>query len=162
MEFAVFPQGNWSAFNQLNQSIADIDEKCLKIIEKLKAVCERDSLIGANVCSLEITRGAQELALIKSPVGNGRVVRGWSRAGRELQGTLKFQREQFDSYDQKYWETVWGITVPRYENAYSGIGANALRFDLDGFSGDPRTIVFSAMMSILAGLVDGPQQATTQ
>jgi hypothetical protein len=162
MEFNVFPQGNWSAFNQLNQCAADIDEKCLRIIERLKEAFEHDSLIGAKVCSIDITRGTHELALIKSPVGNGRVVRGWSRAARELQGTLIFQRKQFDSYDQQYWETVWEITVPRYDNAYSGMGANALRLNLDGFSGHPKHIVFSAAMSILAGLVDGPQQATVE
>jgi hypothetical protein len=162
MEFAAFPQGDWSAFSQLNKIVADIDEKCLKIISKLQEAFEHDSMIGANVCSIDITKGIHELALIKSPVGNGRILRGWSRSARDLQGTLIIQREQFDKYDQRYWETVWGITVPRYEDAYSGIEANPLRLNLDGFSGNPRNIAFAAAMSILAGLVDGPQQTTAQ
>jgi hypothetical protein len=162
MEFAAFPQGDWSAFCQLSQSVADIDKKCLAIVEKLKEAFEGDSMIGANVCSIDITKGIHELALIKSPVGNGRVVRGWLRSARELQGTLIFQRDQFDKYDQRYWETVWGITVPRCEDAYSGNGANALRLDLDGVSGNPGNTAFAAAMSILSGIVGGPQQTTAQ
>jgi hypothetical protein len=162
MEFSVFPQADWSAFSRLNQSVVDIDEKCLRIVEKIKEAFKNDSLIGANVCSVEITNGIPELAIIKSPLGNGRVVRGWARSARELQGTLIFQREQFDDYDQRFWQTVWGITVPRYEDAFSGVGADALRLDLDGFSGNPRNLAFAAAMSILAGLVDGPQRIIAQ
>jgi hypothetical protein len=77
-----------------------------------------------------------------------------------LQATLLFQREQFDNYDQRCWETVWGITVPKYEAAHSGTGEKALRIDLDGFLGNPKNMVFAAAMSILAALVDGPQQIT--
>jgi hypothetical protein len=162
MEFTIFPRGDWCAFGRLGESVTDIDEKCLNIIKELKEAFERDSLIGAGVCSIDITKGIHEFALIKSPVGNGRVVREWTRSGGELQGALIFQREQFDKYDQRYWEIVWGITVPRYEDAYSGLGENALRFDLDGFSGNSRNIIFTAAMSILAGLVDGPKQNNVQ
>jgi hypothetical protein len=162
MEFAAFPVADWSAFSRLKQSAADIDKKCLQIIEKLREAFEQDSLIGPNVCSIDVTNGIHEFALIKSPVGNGRVLRRWSRSGRELHGTLIFQREQFDKYDQRYWETVWRLTVPRYEGAYSGIGENALRFDLDGFSRDPRNVAFAAAISILAGLVDAPERTTAQ
>lgn len=162
MEFSAFPQGDWSAFSQISQSVADIDEKCLKIVERLKQAFADDSMIGAGVCSIDITQSAHELAIIKSPVGNGRVVRRWSRNRRELYATLLFQREQFDNYDQRCWETVWGITVPRYEAAHSGTGEKALRIDLDGFLGNPRNMVFAAAMSILAALVDGPQQITAE
>lgn len=162
MEFAVFPSSEWSTFSRLSQSVIEIEAKCIKILEHLKEAFERDSLLGANVCSVNITRDTHELALIKSPVGNGRVIQQWSRSSRELQGKLIFQREQYDSYDQRYWETVWGITVPRYDDAYSGTEAKALSFDFDGFSGDPRNIVFTAAMSILAGLVDGPQKSTDE
>jgi hypothetical protein len=162
MDFVVLPQSNWSAFSRLNEVIAEIDEKCLSIVEMLKEAFERGSLVGANVCSIEIARSSHEFALLRTPVGNGRVIRGWSRSAQELEAKLLFQREQFDPYDQRYWETVWGITVPRYEVAYSGIGANALRFDLDGFSGNRRNIVFAAAMSILSGLVDGPRRATAE
>jgi hypothetical protein len=162
MEFAVFPPNNWSAFGRLNESVAEIDKKCLQIVEKIKEAFEKDSLIGANVCSIEIAEGSQEIALIKSPVGNGRIVQGWTRSERELKGTLVFQREQFDKFDRRNWETIWAITVPRYEDAFSGTGEVALHFDLDGFSGDPRRIAFAAAISILAGLVDGPARSTAQ
>lgn len=160
MEFIAFPQNEWNAFNQLGKSVAAIDKKCLQIIEKIKEAFEQDSLLGPGACSMIIGESAHELALIQSPVGNGRVLRCWSSSGRELLGALMFQREQFDKYDVRYWETVWGITVPLYEDAYSGTGPTAVHFDFGGYFGNTKNVAFTAAISILAGLVNGPERIT--
>jgi hypothetical protein len=71
MEFTALPQSEWSVFSRLSQCVSDVDEKCVKILGQLKEAFVNESMIGANVCSIDITRSANEFALIKSPVGNG-------------------------------------------------------------------------------------------
>lgn len=158
MEFIAFPPSEWSAFGQLNEATVGLDEKCFQIIGKLKEAFEQDSLIGSNACSITVASGSREFASIKTPFGRGRIVRSWSISGRELQGLLNFQREQFDKYERSYWETIWKITVPRYDDAYSGTGESSLRLDLHGFSSNPRNVAFAIAMSVLAGFVNGPAQ----
>jgi hypothetical protein len=162
MEFIALPQAEWSVINRLGENAAAIDQKCQKIVQLIKEAFERDSMIGAKVCSLEILGTDHEFAVLKSPIGQGRIVRTWSHSNRNLQAELTFSREKLDQSGQWCWEPVWGLVVPLYDVAYSGTGPNALRFDLGSYTDDERHRAFSSAVSMLYGLLNGPLTSPSQ
>jgi hypothetical protein len=97
------------------------------------------------------------VAIIKSPVGNGRVKYGWRIDGGALLGTISFERETQDQYGRLYWEPVWGLNVPEYDNPYSGASEGGVVIPIDDNYGNYRTQALNdVILSVLYGIVSGP------
>jgi hypothetical protein len=159
MEFGSIPQAQFGVFSNLASTTSRIDARCSQILELIQKAFTQDSLIGANACRLEIverTDSQPAVATLTTPLGNGRFVQGWSQRGKVLCAELIFEREQRDQHDRRFWEPVWGLTVPRDEPAHSGTGQDALSIALGAWGDDDRAKAFSAAISILSAIANGP------
>lgn len=157
MDFGSFPQAQWRSFSEVGQTTERIRARCNQLIELIIASSVKPSLLGMGNFEIKRTDDPGVLADIKTPVGSGRLALEWSLAGAELFGMLMFEREGRDKYGAVLWEPVWGLMVPEYDDPFSGEDGSALRIPLNSaFGSNLSNAVFTAVMSMLFGLVNGP------
>jgi hypothetical protein len=156
MKFGSISQREWRAFGGLPETISDIEEKCVRILEEIKDAFARSSAIGPGTCDFSLTgeERSMTVAVLTSPFGEGRFVRSWSRTANSLHAELVFQRAMLDKYDATYWEPTWSIQVPRFDVATSGSGDNSVHFTFSGYGDNDKNAGFSVAITILASLVD--------
>lgn len=159
MEFSIYPADQIRAFSDLGPKAERIKKRQdLTLAYLISATAEYQVLRTAG---FEITPSdaAGGVAIIKSPVGNGRVKFGWRVDGATLIGTIGFERETQDPYGRLYWELVWGLNVPEYENPYSGANDGGVVIPIDENYGEFRMQALKrSILSVLYGIVSGPKR----
>jgi hypothetical protein len=156
MEFGAFPEKQWSALRDIDGVAHSIRKRCERIIALLAEAASIRSILGDG--AVKITpAGDNQLAGVRTPVGNGRVVLSWEVVDGNLLGIMSFERERHDNYDRQYWEPVWGLRVPQYDNPYYGAKDAPVSIPVDQPYGQSRSnAAFTALMSMLFGLINGP------
>ena len=162
MMYQDFSQKDWSAFSNLNSAVADIDQKCRAVLDKLRNAFLQESMIGTGACQIELTGAPSLPATLASPLGEGRFVRSYCRSDSDLQGVLVLQHKRVDEFDRQIWMPVWMLTVPRYESPYIGTKDNALRFDLSNYVDNRGIEAFAMAMTVLDAMVDHPEDSKSQ
>jgi hypothetical protein len=157
MDFVAIPQTRWRVFNDIDQNVKLITEKCGSLLSLFEDTLSRRSILGHGAVRLELVDDSKVIAWLRTPLGDGRFSLSWTATEEDLLGVLLFERECRDKYDQRYWEGVWGVKIPRYENPYVGRDESKVYIQLDApFEQDRRYSAMSALISILHGLVNGP------
>lgn len=156
MDFGLFPQDQWQAFNEINHNTEQIKNKCARIVTLLNAVVSKETLLGEDAIQITPAEG-DRIADIKTSLGNARIVLSWEVRETALVGIMTVEREQRDKYGKQFWEPVWGLKVPNYGNPYSGPEDAAVPIPFDGTVSHLRTnALFTAVLSILYGITNGP------
>lgn len=154
MIYQEFSQRDWTAFSNLNDTVVHIDQKCESILVSLRDAFLKESLLGRGACQIQLTSNSTSLATFVTPVGEGRIIRGFSRSGAELQGVLVLQRKSLDELDRDAWTPVWRLTVPRYDAPFIGTGDNRQLFELSSYTSNRGIGAFTMAMTLLDAMVD--------
>jgi hypothetical protein len=157
MEFGLFPESQWRALSDTQNCVPRITARMDSVVDLLILTnAEYASLQSANFAIFRSSLNV-EVATVKTPFGNARIRMSWKIVAKELLGVLIVERECRDQYDRLYWEPVWGINVPAYEDPYSGDSASGSRIPIDDVYGDTRrSALFTGVLSIVFGIVNGP------
>ncbi|WP_308921525.1 hypothetical protein [Janthinobacterium sp. J1-1] len=127
------------------------------MINLLIASCVKQRTLKEAQILVSKSETQPELAILSTPFGKGRLVRSWKIGGKELVGLIICERVCRDKYDQTYWEPVWALHIPQFEDPFTGTGDGKLTIKLnDSFEDDQWHGVFSAIMSMTYGLIEGP------
>lgn len=163
MDFDGLPEEDWKGFRDAASAASGIEAQANTVLSLLIEACTTQrSLIEAKIV-LTKSEGANELALLETPFGKGRLVLSWEMTPAELLGNMICERQRFDEYDRVCWEPVWGLKIPRYENPYSSANEKGLKIELDGsFRDDKIMSIYRAILSMTYSLINGPVLTSKQ
>jgi hypothetical protein len=157
MEFGLFPESQWRALRDVQNTVPRITARTDSLVGLLISTnAEYASFQSANFTFFRSSVNL-EVASVKTPFGRARIRTSWEVGATELLGVLIIERECHDQYDRLYWEPVWAMKIPAYEDPYSGTQASGPRIPIDDMYGDTRrAALFSAVVSIIVGIANGP------
>lgn len=118
-----------------------------------------DQSVKLQLCTdFNLSEKEPVLAILSSPVGNGRLLSGWTVDGGELVGLLVVQRSIRNESDEIVWQTVWDLKIPAYSPIYAGSDDHAeIVLPQHRFGHDYSTALFKICLAIMYAIVDGPQ-----
>lgn len=158
MRFKVVAEMDWRPLSYATKETEKIKERVARILETLEDVF---SVGGAVESGLEVRPSdiPGVLATINSPVGSGRIRLVWRVIGGSLTGVMQVEREVVVDTGAPYWQAVWGINVPEYDDIHVGAGKERLVIQTRVQYGvsKVRDTMYSIGMSMLYAIVNGPQ-----
>lgn len=157
MDFGIYPPDQIRAFSDLGAKIKQIDGRFNRLLDHMISTFAQYTQLQKAGAVFERSAELGGVAAIKTPVGNARVTRQWAIANAELNGQMLFERQRNDEYDRPYWEVIWGLTIPEYEDPFSKSSGGGLRVSIDDdFGGQRRDALNTAILTIMYGIVSGP------
>jgi hypothetical protein len=157
MEFVDLTNEQIKSITSAKRKTQTITERRTQLLDELARVSSNyRPLVDAGVAIRKLDSDGAGLEIV-TVFGNARTSFGWSSEGAELLGTILFERERRDSYGKTYWEPIFGIRIPEFEDPTSSSHADALVIPLDErFSDDFEGSLRRATIAVVYGIINGP------
>jgi hypothetical protein len=156
MEFDKIPDDQVRAFRDTIPTMKRITDRSDHLLELLIKACEDWKIL--REAKIEISRGGPGAAIasIKTPFGNGRILLGWMVSEQALLGHFVVERECHNKYEQLYWEAIWGLKIPEYEDPFASSLQGGFRVQLNDHFGDSLPgEISTCVLSMVYGIVNG-------
>jgi hypothetical protein len=156
----------WEILNRCNEATAKIHSRCYQIAVDLADIFRDSSVFERLAFQIMPNPEGSNVAKIVSPFGAARLRLDWSVHSKnqpgvkELAGCLILERETLNEKDEEIWQPVWSMTVPPYDDPFSGVAPELHVISYTRAVGHQRgESLYTLGMCMLYAIAFGPQLA---